>query len=292
MDFCAIDVETANPNFASICQIGLVKFRNGEVVEQWQSLVDPEDYFDPVNIAVHGITERDVVGAPIFAELCPVIKQAVAYDVLVCHTHFDRVALARACEATGCPPFEFCWLDSARVARRTWQQFAQRGYGLSSVAGELGIAFQHHNAVEDARTAGLILVAAIRQTGISIFDWLETVKAPISRSSRTGSQEPIKVESNPEGPLFGEEIVFTGALNISRREAAGIAGLAGCRVNPTVRLSTTLLVVGDQDLTKLAGHAKSSKHRKAEKMIANGHGIRIIGESDFLHLVGLSDNVG
>jgi DNA polymerase III subunit epsilon len=48
---------------------------------------------------------------------------------------------------------------------------------------------------------------------------------------------------------------------------------------------TTLLVVGDQDVRKLAGHEKSAKHRKAEELIANGQRIRIISESDFQRIV-------
>lgn len=50
-----------------------------------------------------------------------------------------------------------------------------------------------------------------------------------------------------------------------------------------------MLVVGDQDVTKLAGHEKSSKHRKAEELISKGAPIRIIRESDFKELVRLAN---
>ena len=60
MSFVAIDVETANADMASICQIGVARYVEGELVEEWSSLVDPEDYFDPFNIEIHGITERNV----------------------------------------------------------------------------------------------------------------------------------------------------------------------------------------------------------------------------------------
>lgn len=43
----------------------------------------------------------------------------------------------------------------------------------------------------------------------------------------------------------------------------------------------TLLVVGNQDVRKLAGQERSSKHRKAEELINGGQKIRIISESDF-----------
>jgi len=49
-----------------------------------------------------------------------------------------------------------------------------------------------------------------------------------------------------------------------------------------------MLVVGDQDVMKLAGHEKSAKHRKAESLIAQGEEIRILRESDFMELVALA----
>ena len=64
MNFVAIDVETANPDFASICQVGVAAFRDGSLHDTWESLVNPEDYFDEMNIAVHGIDEQAVRGAP------------------------------------------------------------------------------------------------------------------------------------------------------------------------------------------------------------------------------------
>lgn len=44
MDFIALDVETANAGLASICQVDIVTFRNGQVAEQWQTLVNPSTH--------------------------------------------------------------------------------------------------------------------------------------------------------------------------------------------------------------------------------------------------------
>lgn len=81
--------------------------------------------------------------------------------------------------------------------------------------------------------------------------------------------------------MYGNVAVFTGALSIPRQEAATAAATAGCEVATSVTKHTTLLIVGDQDIRKLAGAGKSSKHRKAEELMAKGQSIRIIGESDF-----------
>jgi len=68
-----------------------------------------------------------------------------------------------------------------------------------------------------------------------------------------------------------------------------MAAAIGCQVTSGITKKTTILVVGDQDIKKLAGHEKSSKHRKAEALIANGIAIRILKESDFKELVRLSE---
>jgi len=49
-----------------------------------------------------------------------------------------------------------------------------------------------------------------------------------------------------------------------------------------------MLVVGDQDLRMLAGHVKSSKQTKAERLIAKGQPIRILGESDLIRILSLA----
>jgi DNA polymerase-3 subunit epsilon len=76
-DFIALDVETANADFGSICSIGLVHFRGGIVFKSLTILVDPEDEFDPINIRIHGIRPEDVAGRPTMAKVFPVIAAAL-----------------------------------------------------------------------------------------------------------------------------------------------------------------------------------------------------------------------
>lgn len=62
MRFCSLDVETANYDSASICQIGIGIFENGVLVDTWDSLIDPQDSFHWSNVRVHGITSEMVHG--------------------------------------------------------------------------------------------------------------------------------------------------------------------------------------------------------------------------------------
>lgn len=279
--FVAVDVETANADLASICQIGLVRFADGELAGAWKTLVNPDSHFDPVNVSIHGIDERAVARAPRFPEVADIVREQLDGQVVVSHMPFDRVALARAQERYGLSAVACTWLDSARVARRIWTQFARRGYGLADLASWCGIEFQHHDAEEDARVAGLIVLRAVAESGVSLDEWVIHSTRPIG----AGSSSSITREGNAEGPLAGEVVVFTGALSMPRREAADLAAATGCDVASTVGRRVTLLVVGDQDLEKLAGHEKSAKHRKAEELIRKGQAIRILREGDFRALV-------
>ncbi|MDT3683736.1 MAG: exonuclease domain-containing protein [Pseudorhodoplanes sp.] len=280
-DFLAVDVETANADMASICAIGLVHFKSGEISRKLTILIDPEDHFDPVNISIHGIRPEDVAGKPTMREALPVVAAALQTAVVVHHTHFDRVALCRAAQKYGLPDPSCRWLDSARVARRAWERFAKRGYGLKNLADTFGIDFEHHDACEDARAAGMIVLRAITDTGCPLDEWLDRVTAPISgiggRQIRSG---------RPDGPLSGEVVVFTGKLSITRAEAADMAAAAGMEVAGSVTEETSILVVGDQDLRRLAGEEQSAKHRRAEQLIREGAALRIIGETDFKLMLG------
>lgn len=289
MNFVAIDVETANADCGSICQIGWARFEDGKITDEWCTLVDPEDYFDHVNIAIHGIEAHMVKGKPKLPQIAARLRSTLQDTVSVCHTHFDRVALSRAYDKYELSPISTSWLDSARVVRRTWKDLARKGYGLTNVCGRIGYEFKHHDALEDAKAAGHILLAAFHESQQGLEHWQRRVNQPIDPEAALSYKKAGR-DGNPEGDLYGEVLVFTGALTLPRVEAANLAASIGCRVTPTVTDKTTILVVGDQEVAKLAGYEKSAKHRRVEQLVAQGHHIRIVSESTFKSLVYCSIN--
>jgi DNA polymerase-3 subunit epsilon len=124
MEFVAIDVETANADMASICQIGLAKYRDGQLFEEWSSLINPETDFDVININVHGITKDDVSNAPTLPEVVDDLTRYLSGSISVSHTHFDRVSIGKAFDKYSIAPIDTVWLDSAKVARRAWKECA------------------------------------------------------------------------------------------------------------------------------------------------------------------------
>ena len=179
--FVALDVETANADAGSICQIGLAIYEGGRLVDEWSTLVDPEAHFDPRNIAIHGIDEYVVTAAPTFRQCASDLTRFLSGCVVVHHTAFDRHALRRACLVAEMPFPSCTWLDSARVARRAWPQFARRGYALGNVSRYLNYRYRAHDALEDAKAAGHLVLAACRETGLDVPGWLDRLNASTAR---------------------------------------------------------------------------------------------------------------
>ena len=282
MNFFALDVETANADYSSICQIGIAQIENGQITDRWRTLVNPKAYFDPFNVSIHGIKHEDVKDAPTFDQIYSELSKRISDQITVHHMPFDKIAISRACIENNLDIIAARWLDSAKIARRTWEQFAYKGYGLANLASFLQITFEHHDALEDAVTAAKVVIHACEKHQISIEDWYKRVSQPITISY--GGSSTIHMEGNPEGSLYGETLVFTGALSLPRKEVAKIASEMGCHVDNSVTKCTTILVVGTQDAFKLAGYEKSSKHRKTEELIQNGFHIKILSEKDFIEM--------
>ncbi len=197
-DFAAIDLETANPDAWSICQIGIAQFANGRLDDEWMSYIDPAERFNPDNVAVHGITAAAVRGWPKLEDVAEKLHELLDGRVVVSHSQFDRVALEQAFERLRLHPLGCSWLDSTMVARRAWEGFSKRGFGLENLCRILGYRYQRHDALGDAKAAGVVVLAAIEQTGIGLEGWLEQVELPIG----DGPLQPIRALSQaPSGTV-------------------------------------------------------------------------------------------
>ncbi|MGB7407174.1 MAG: exonuclease domain-containing protein [Pontixanthobacter sp.] len=276
--FVALDVETANEAYSSICQIGCVEFIDGSETCSASWLVDPEVEFSGYNTYLHGISAEDIHGKPNFAERLPDILAFVDRAPVAAHTHFDRVAFGQASDKASLLRPSWQWLDTARVARRAWPH--AKSHGLAKLAKSLDIKFEHHDAEHDARTCGLILLSAIDQTGINLENWTARLQHALDPERQNYHRD-----GSNEGLLAGESVTFTGRLEIARPEAADMAAALGASVKPGVSKNTTIVVVGDQDLHKLNGRQRSRKHRRAEELIEQGVPIRILSESGWHSLM-------
>lgn len=277
--FIALDVETACSDAGSICQIGLACVQPDNQIQTFSMLVNPGTRFDAFNIQLHGIGPDHVADAPRFPDALSALLPLLTTHHLVQHSNFDKQAMNAACGFCGLPTPDLRWSDSVIIARRAWPELkGNGGHGLANLKRTLNLQFRHHDAGEDARAAAMVVLHAEAHLSMPFEQLIIPASKPsfAARQTRTG---------NANGVLAGCTVVFTGNLGMSRETASDHAANAGMNVKTSVTNQTTHLVVGDQDLSVLAGHTKSSKHRKAEDMRDAGHPIRIMGESEFRKLL-------
>lgn len=288
--FIAIDVETANRNRGSICQIGLVCFSRAEIEWQWSTLVDPEGAFESGNVGIHGITPEHVKSAPKWPVVLDCIADSIKGQVIASHTNFDEFALKEASERYGVKLPNARWIDSHALARKAWPTMAR--HGLAELCQVFDIELDHHDALSDAMACGRIVNLSLRPNEMSPVE----LEARISRMAATkprrssrfrlaGHQRDIAVHGAHDGPLKGHVVVLTGEFDGGKGPLAALAASVGCDVEPRFTKSrTTILVLGQRN-SEVRDDGKSSKQRSAEDAIAEGRAIEILTEEEFRRLL-------
>lgn len=181
-DFVSFDLETTGlqPASCRVIEIAAVRWSRGKIVGRFQSLVNPGEPIHPDSIAIHGITDADVTGAPDFAAAFALFSQFSGEHTLVAHNAgFDLSFLAAECSRLGRPFAPGRVLDTLNYARTAFPLF--KSYRLESLVGALSLgADTFHRALADAESAGRLLLAAMG-TGVAAprRAWIEPVE-PVS----------------------------------------------------------------------------------------------------------------
>ncbi len=156
-EFVAFDLETTGLSSTTdvITEIGAVILRGGEVVDRFQTFVDPKRKLDPKNTELTGITDDMLKGAPNISQALPEFLKFCADRPLVAHNaDFDVGFLTAATEKLGLP-FAPTYIDTLILAQNLMPQLSK--HKLNLVADALGLPeFNHHRASDDALTCGYL----------------------------------------------------------------------------------------------------------------------------------------
>ncbi len=165
VDFTAIDFETANGHASSACAVGLVRVREGRVVDRASWLIRPpagHDEFLSFNIKIHGITPEMVADAWEWADQLAPLRDFIGDDVAVAHNaSFDMGVIRQACAVTVTPTPRLRYLCSVQVSRKTYDIPSHR-LPLAAEAAGFG-DFAHHEALADAEACAAIISDAARR---------------------------------------------------------------------------------------------------------------------------------
>ena len=156
-DFAAIDFETANYERSSVCSVGVVVVRGGEIVDSFYSLIQPEpNYYRYWCSQVHGLSSDDTDDAPVFPEVWKQVAPLIEGLPLVAHNKlFDEGCLKAVFRVyqMDYPDYEF--YDTLCASRRKFPKL--ENHQLHTVAAACGYRLEHHhNALADAEAAGYV----------------------------------------------------------------------------------------------------------------------------------------
>lgn len=157
--FVVFDLETTGLSSRNdeIIEIGAVKVRSGEIIEQFSTFVDPGRPISPETTRITGITGDMVAGAPAPVDALAQFEVFAGECVLVAHNaEFDMGFLKAKTAIYLKQKDNHSYLDTLALARTIWPDL--KNHKLDTIAGELQINLgQHHRASDDANTAAQIL---------------------------------------------------------------------------------------------------------------------------------------
>ena len=159
-DFAAIDFETANECPSSVCSVGIVVVRDGEITERFYSLIHPEpEYYKWFCQRVHGLCAEDTENAPVFPFVWEKIEPLIEGLPLVAHNaRFDEGCLKAVFRVYQMDYPDYVFLDTLAASR---QQFGQTlpNHQLQTVAAACGYDLtNHHHALADAEACAAIAI--------------------------------------------------------------------------------------------------------------------------------------
>jgi len=167
-DFAAIDFETANNSRSSVCSVGIVIVRNGQIVETLYHLIRPRpNFYSYWNTQVHGLTAVDTDDALDFPDVWLEIAPRIAGLPLVAHNSpFDEGCLKAIHALNGMeyPNYEFhC---TCRASRKHHPELPN--HQLQTVAVHCGFDLKkHHHALADAEACAAIALKVFNLQDLS-----------------------------------------------------------------------------------------------------------------------------
>ncbi|WP_297081265.1 DEDD exonuclease domain-containing protein [uncultured Demequina sp.] len=226
--FVVVDLETtgASPNDCAITEIGAVKTRGGEVIGEYQTLVDPGMAIPPMIVALTGITDAMVTAAPRIHEVLPSFLEFLGDAVLVAHNaRFDVGFLRAACTAEG-----YAWphpevVDTVTVARRAVTKEEAPNRKLATLARVFGTRVTpNHRALEDARATSEILHGMLERLaafGITHREDLDALRNPVPSTVRRKATMADRLPTKPGVYVFrgprGEALYVGTSRNLRSR---------------------------------------------------------------------------
>jgi DNA polymerase-3 subunit epsilon len=218
--FCVVDLETTGgaPGSSGITEIGAVKVRGGELLGEFQSLVNPAEPIPPFIAVLTGITDLMVASSPRIGSVLPAFLEFARGCVLVAHNApFDVGFLKHDSQVHGYDWPDFAVVDTALLARRVLTPDDAPNCKLGTLAKVFrATTTPNHRALSDARATVDVLHGLFERVGSLGVQTLEDLHTFSSRVAPAVRAKRHLSESLPHAPgvyLFTDdrgEVLYVG----------------------------------------------------------------------------------
>ena len=161
MRIVALDFETANPNSASACSLGIAIYEDSEIIDNFEWYFKPYYLYNFFTFTyIHGITAQDVENEEEFCFYYEDLQEILKDSIIVAHNaSFDLNVLNSMCDVYGLDRFKNPYLDTVTISRRVYPELYN--HKLNTVCEYLNIDLHHHNGKSDALACLMILLKAM-----------------------------------------------------------------------------------------------------------------------------------
>ena len=285
LDAVAFDTETTglDPSRAHLVEIGAVRIRSGQLVleEAFRTFINPGEPIPVAAIAVHGITDQAVAGAPSFQLAWNKFLDWRSDALLIGHSlGFDFAIIRQACNMAGLAWSQPRALDTRLLAEVCAPRLA--GYDLNTLSAWLGITPEdRHSAVGDAITAARLfaaLVPRLREAGVRtlaeaeracsrlthVLDdhrragWVSAIEVPVSTRLDVTPRSDLYPYRNRTGDLMSTPVYAAPQTSvrdaIARMNAHRISSLLVAEESsPGGLLPSQIGIVTERDIMRALG---------------------------------------
>ena len=223
-EIVCFDIETTGLKVTqeAITEIGAVLLRDGEIVDTFQTFVDPERRLTPEIVGLTGITDAMLAGAPKLEDaLCAFLDFAGGRILAAHNAEFDISFIRAGCKKCGIP-FEPTYLDSLIFAQNLLPGL--KNYKLDVVAEHLKLpAFNHHRASDDAAPVAQMLAKffpMLEQRGVTRIQQINAEMLKLRPQGGRGNRFPkhiILIAQNKAGLKHLYQLISASNLKYFKR---------------------------------------------------------------------------
>ena len=287
-DYVVLDLETTglDPTWNEIIEIGAIRVRDNSVVDSFSQLVKPLEPVDDFISELTGITNDMLEEAPRINTVLPLFLDFVGEDIVIGHNvNFDINFLYDNCQEYLSKPFTNDFVDTMRISKRLFPE--ERHHRLSDLEKRFNLQSSNaHRALSDVILTNQCyeyMLNYMLEKDIT-FDSIKNRKNQKNLSAKdiVATSDNFDINS----PVFNKVFVFTGTLDrMPRKDAMQIVVNLGGSCGDTVTRQTNYLVLGNYDYCTTIKEGKSTKLKKAERLMLDRNDIEIISENVFYDMI-------